>query len=200
MIGKAVWEITRRNKILISALFSLSFLQFFFVTYNIESSLPLVKLLNSPIHSSNFIISENGLFGIVKMPNYRKTAQAIIDIIGSSRAYDTVERGVHILTLVEDEEQELYFTMEELSVSKAGIASLERPFADDFKDFVQPGRKPNLEVLNSNYVVFRRGSHFNWKHTQDYYHNFLINKDKFALIGTVLHSPGIQFDIFMRNA
>jgi 4-amino-4-deoxy-L-arabinose transferase-like glycosyltransferase len=175
------------KNITISAIIIFSFWQFFWVTYGNAFS-PREDRWQS-----------DGLYGIVNMPNYKKTASSILNIIKISYNPRINSKNASIIVL--DKENELYWAMEEVSAdSMENIFQLERHYPDfNCDDMPLTGQKIKEDVLDYDYVVCIRPADFTWKNAISYYGNFIRNKERFVLVDTVAHSSEVQFDIYKRK-
>jgi len=175
------------KKIIITALVVFSFWQFFWVTYGNAFSMGQGGW------------QTDGLYGIVREPNYKKTALNTLNIIKASYGMEARSKKASIIVL--DKENELYWAMEEVSAgSMDGIFQLARHYPDfNCDDMSLVGQRCREDVLDYNYVVCIWPEVFSTKNGNSYYKGFVNNKDHFVLIDTVVYSPKVRFDIYMRT-
>jgi hypothetical protein len=196
-IAQTTWTFfTKGRKIIIATVLILSFLQYFSVTYGNGYFPAYAKLFPFPYENR---WQNDGLYGIVKIDNYKKTALRILNLIEASCKSRRDAKDVNIIVL--DRENELYWAMEEvLPGSGANMLYLERHYPDyNCDDLPLTGYSCKEDILAYNYVVSIRPPNFTWRNANNYYSNFIMNRKRFILVDTVANSPEVQFDIYEKK-
>jgi len=174
------------KNVTVASIIIFSFWQFFWVTYGDAF----------PPRKSRW--QTDGLYGIARTPNYKKTASIILNIIKTSRKPGVNPENASIIIL--DKENELYWAIDEVSAgSMENMFQVERHYPDfNCDDMVLTGQKIKEDVLDYDYVVCVRPADFFTRNGNDYYRGFIRNKGRFVLIDSVVHSPEVLFDIYSR--
>ena len=196
-IARTIWVLfTKGKKIIIVIILILSFLQYFLVTYSNNRYFNYIKLPHFPDAS---LLQDDGLYGITKVDNYKKTAFCILNLIEASCKSQADIKNVNIIVL--DNYNELYWAMEEvLPGSRANMFHLERHYPDfNCDDMSLTGQKCKEDVLEYDYVVCIRPADFTWKNAISCYSSFIRNRKRFILVDTVTHSSEVKFDIYWRK-
>jgi hypothetical protein len=197
VIARTLWDFTKGNKFMISFFLVLSLLQFFLINYSGNQPKVFAKLL---AYYNIDKVKPEGIYGISRLPTYKKTAQVITELINFlDNKCLPFNKDLSILVLAESG-RALYFTMEELLASGIKTYNIMSSVPDtDIEADAIIGFVIEPKVTDYKYLVCENPPNFTWENAEAYYNDFLENIKRYSLIRTIQHSSEIKFDLYVRD-